>query len=146
MATKKKAAAKKKAPAKKRMSKEEAEEELRARMERITDVQLERALAESEAVEKHVRESRGLKRFYNDVKTLFAMLRDYYRGRYREMPFMTIAAIIATILYLISPIDLIPDFIPIIGVIDDVAVLAVCVRWVRSDIKKYLAWRLREEK
>lgn len=145
MATKKKAAAKKKR-APRKLTQAQAEEELRARMQRISDVQLERALAEEEAVEKKLREKRGLSRFFSDVKTLFAMLRDYYRGRYREMPFLTIAAIVAAILYLVSPIDFLPDFIPVIGIIDDITVLAVCIRMVRSDIKKYVAWRLRQEK
>ena len=42
--------------------------------------------------------------------------------------------------YFVSPIDLIPDFIPILGLIDDSTVIAVVVAQIKSDIDNFIAW------
>jgi uncharacterized membrane protein YkvA (DUF1232 family) len=68
------------------------------------------------------------------------MLRHYHTGAYREIPFGSIAAIAAAIIYLVSPIDAIPDFIPIIGYFDDAAVIALCIRMLHTDIEEYRDW------
>ena len=46
-----------------------------------------------------------------------------------ETPAITKVALTAMLLYLISPIDLIPDFIPVLGQLDDVVVAAIVLRW-----------------
>ena len=43
---------------------------------------------------------------------LYWVMRDWVKGEY-EMPWFAIAAITASLLYVISPIDFIPDFIPV---------------------------------
>lgn len=63
-----------------------------------------------------------LKHFYK-VKLLVYMIQDYYYGYYRDIPWGTLSAIVITLLYVLTPIDLIPDFIPGVGYVDDVAVL-----------------------
>ena len=50
-----------------------------------------------------------------DVTALFSLVKDYANGTYREVPWNTIVAAAAGLLYLVCPIDLIPDFIPLIG-------------------------------
>ena len=60
-------------------------------------------------------------------------------------PFRSIstAAIGGALLYFISPIDLIPDFIPILGFTDDAAVLALCLKLCRDDVLEYWKWKSR---
>lgn len=84
---------------------------------------------------------KALQSLWGDIKLLVAMLRDYVGGRYREVPIGAIAAVAAAILYLVSPFDVIPDFIPVIGYMDDAAVLALCLRMVRNDLVKYGDWK-----
>jgi uncharacterized membrane protein YkvA (DUF1232 family) len=79
-----------------------------------------------------------LRVLWREIKLLVAMLRDYVAGNYREIPFGSIAAIAAAILYFISPVDAIPDFIPGIGYVDDAAVLMLCLKMVNKDIENYL--------
>jgi uncharacterized membrane protein YkvA (DUF1232 family) len=69
------------------------------------------------------------------------MIKDYYNGTYRQVPWSTIAATAAAILYFVNPLDIIPDFIPIIGYIDDLAVFAVALKFIGKDLDKYSAWR-----
>lgn len=78
---------------------------------------------------------------WEDIKIMFSLISDYTKGNYREIPWLSIASIIAAILYFVSPIDIIPDFIPIAGYLDDAAVITICMRWVKVDIEKYKEWR-----
>lgn len=78
-----------------------------------------------------------LHKYLNDVKLYFQMLGDVFAGKYKEIPFGTIAAIVGSLLYVLSPIDLIPDFIPVVGYLDDAAILAACLKFTRFDVEKY---------
>ncbi len=78
---------------------------------------------------------------WEDIKLMTAMIRDYYNGTYRQVPWSTIAATAAAILYFVNPLDIIPDFIPVIGYIDDLAVLAVALKFIGVDLDKYRIWR-----
>lgn len=67
-----------------------------------------------------------------DLKLLIHLFKDWYNGAYKEIPWYSISAIILGFLYLLSPIDLIPDMIPILGQLDDV----VIIRWILTHIAK----------
>ncbi|CAI8800361.1 YkvA family protein [Methylocaldum szegediense] len=45
------------------------------------------------------------------------------------------------LLYLVNPVELIPDVIPMIGYLDDIAVMAVVLKLVKAELEKYAAWR-----
>lgn len=77
----------------------------------------------------------------NQVKLLYSMIKDYRRGEYREVPWYTIAVSAAAILYFLTPLDFIPDWIPIGGYIDDAAVLAFCINALRDDLRKYCGFK-----
>jgi uncharacterized membrane protein YkvA (DUF1232 family) len=61
------------------------------------------------------------------------------------VPWFTIASIVAALLYILNPLDLVPDFIPGIGYIDDLAVFSIGMGWIETDLHKYLDWRLAEK-
>ena len=69
------------------------------------------------------------------------MLKDFFQGKYKEVPVGTIAAIISTLLYILSPIDLIPDWIPVVGWLDDIFILKKCISFAKKDIEKYRRWK-----
>lgn len=82
-----------------------------------------------------------LHRFYEDVVLLIAMTRDYWNGVYRRIPWWVIAAVVFALLYVLNPLDLIPDIIPVLGLTDDAAVLALCLAMTEKDILKYQNWK-----
>ena len=77
----------------------------------------------------------------SNVPTMFKLVNSYFKGEYEAIPRKQLLIIVSALTYLISPIDLIPDFIPVIGLIDDIAVISVCVKKTKNQLEKYLAWR-----
>ncbi|MDR3109392.1 MAG: DUF1232 domain-containing protein [Planctomycetaceae bacterium] len=82
-----------------------------------------------------------LEKFVGDIFTLFSLLKDYKNGTYRDVPWTAIAGIVASLLYIFSPIDLIPDAIPLIGLVDDATVLGICLKSISSILVKYQAYK-----
>jgi len=82
-----------------------------------------------------------LEKFAEQIKLLFSMIKDYVNGSYKEIPWTTIAGIVGTLIYIFSPIDVIPDFIPGLGLLDDAAVLAFCLKAISIDIEHYKTWK-----
>jgi len=80
---------------------------------------------------------KNLKKFVEDVKIFFSMLKDFFTRKYTSVPVGTIMAIVGSLLYVLSPIDVIPDFIPVVGYLDDAGVIALCLNFVKTDIDKY---------
>ena len=71
------------------------------------------------------------------VKLLYMMLKDSTSGKFKA-PWVAVSAITAALLYFISPIDVLPDFIPGIGLIDDALVLSLCISVIRMDLRRYV--------
>ena len=78
---------------------------------------------------------------FNDLKLLFMLVKDYITGAYRQIPYGSIIAAVAGILYFLSPIDFIPDFIPGIGLVDDVFVIGLVLKQIHADLVKYEEWK-----
>jgi len=78
---------------------------------------------------------------WEDIKIMNLMIKDYTSGFYDEVNWKTIATISAAIIYFISPLDLVPDPIPIIGYLDDFTVLSLTLNIVEEEFNKYKKWR-----
>lgn len=70
-----------------------------------------------------------------------SLIRSYITKEYEDIPIGSVIAILSTIIYVASPVDIIPDFIPGAGYLDDAAVVAACISLVKSDVDEYVAWR-----
>ena len=82
---------------------------------------------------------------WDDLKTLIALLGDFITKKYSDVPWNIIASVAAAVLYFVSPIDVIPDIIPIVGFLDDALVLKLCLNFARKDIEKYKEWKDKQE-
>lgn len=74
------------------------------------------------------------------------MIKDWVTGKYKEVPFATIASLAGVLIYVITPIDLIVDYIPLLGYADDAAILGFAIRFAKNDIEKYRAWVAKNSK
>jgi len=77
---------------------------------------------------------------WNYLAAMFRLIREWAAGRYREMPWQSLVLAIASVIYFVSPADLIPDFIPVVSHIDDAGVIALMVAAIRGDLDNFLAW------
>lgn len=98
-------------------------------------------LGKEDKIKDQLEKDRGLERYTSDLLLLMSLVKDYYQGNYRNIPYKTISAGVVGLLYLINPIDIIPDFIPFIGQIDDVLVLKFCLKLMKKDLVKYKTWK-----
>ena len=109
---------------------------------KIEEDDIEILLDNEEAVSRKISNAAPLRKFIELGKIMFAMLRDFQKGNYPKVPWFTVASIVLALLYVLNPLDLIPDFIPGIGYIDDMAVMSIALGWIETDLHKYLDWRL----
>ena len=86
------------------------------------------------------RGSTAPEKLLEDVQLLARMVRDYLRGNYREIPWAAISSGAFAILYAVNPFDLMPDFIPGMGYLDDLAIVALVIRSIQSDLEAYRVW------
>ena len=86
-----------------------------------------------------------LSQYWQDIKTSFALLKDWYMGNYTKIPFRMVASIAGAMLYLVSPLDVVPDWVPFGGLLDDALVLAAIFALSRSDLDAYTIWAGRQK-
>lgn len=77
-----------------------------------------------------------------EVQDIISMLDDYYHGRYKKIPTAALLGSLGIIAYLVSPFDLIPDNVPILGFIDDAFIInTVVTLCVDKELERYRQWR-----
>jgi len=77
----------------------------------------------------------------NDSLRLFIRIINAYTSKeYTYVPWKTICLIVAGLIYFIYPVDLIPDFIPVSGLIDDIALIAWIYESIQDDIDNFIEW------
>ena len=117
------------------------EDFVKAGAKKMTDKDVEKVVSRSEEIKKKFTPYGPLKRFIDDAKLLLAMVKDYWRKIYRQTPYGTIGAIVFTLIYVLNPFDLVPDVLPIIGEVDDAAVLTACLMLIERDLNQYKKWK-----
>lgn len=80
------------------------------------------------------------KGFMRKIPDIFRMVRMWRKGKY-PMKSLDIILPLLGILYVISPIDLLPEVaVPVIGVLDDLAVLSLVIPKLIKEVDKFLLW------
>ena len=78
--------------------------------------------------------------FREQLSIVTRLLKAYASGEYRLLPWKTLIRVIAVLIYFVSPIDILPDFLPIIGLTDDIALMLWLFSGMGDDIEKFRQW------
>jgi uncharacterized membrane protein YkvA (DUF1232 family) len=79
------------------------------------------------------------------VKSLGLLLRHYANGSYRNVETKHIIFILAGMIYFLSPVDLIPDILPLVGFADDIALFSFIYTSVAKELEKFEMWLLNQK-
>ena len=120
---------------------EKAEETLGEFADKVGEEDVKDTLGKEDEIKKLFKRIKVLAKYCNDLCDIFELLRDRVTGAYKETPWRTIAALTGALIYVLSPIDLILDFIPGIGFLDDAVVIGLTIKLARPDLEKYRAWK-----
>ena len=81
----------------------------------------------------------------DSLKVLIRLIAAYARGDYRLIGIDNLVLIISAVVYFVMPLDALPDFIAILGLTDDAALLAWTWSRVKLEVEKFMAWELEQE-
>lgn len=76
-----------------------------------------------------------------DLSSEIGLVTDYVKGNYKDVPWNVIAAVTGAVIYFVSPVDVIPDVIPVVGYIDDALVVKLALEIARPDLEAYARWK-----
>lgn len=78
---------------------------------------------------------------WDSLQTLFSLIKDWISGDYRGVPFKALLLILAGIVYFVTPIDIIPEFIVGLGLLDDAVILGWIISQIGKELDDYRIWR-----
>jgi uncharacterized membrane protein YkvA (DUF1232 family) len=81
-----------------------------------------------------------LRQILENLKNLYGLFVDSVKGKYYLHPAI-IGLIGGGLLYFIIPLDLIPDYIPVVGLLDDYVVLSAIINSLQTELADYQAWK-----
>ena len=85
--------------------------------------------------------SKSLRQIKEYVPLLVSLVKSYFRKEYNHIPTGTIIGVVGALIYFLSPIDIVFDFIPGLGYVDDATVLLFCIMSMKSDLDDYKKWK-----
>src|SRR5512138_1049040 len=118
-----------------------SEDYVKAGAEKVTSQDIEKVVEHADEIRQQFKSRGPLRRFVEDGKLLVSLLKDYRKGSYRKALYGTIAAAAFALIYVFNPFDIVPDVLPIIGAVDDAAVIGACLMLIERDLKAYRLWK-----
>ncbi|AXJ13017.1 YkvA family protein [Streptococcus pluranimalium] len=132
----------------KSFNKQQALEELQSRYQKADALLRDDAKMEPflEKLEKKLKWIPFVRQELKMIPILISMVRSYWKKDYTRVPRRTMLAIVSALIYFLSPIDVIPDWIPVLGQMDDALVVATCWKLVNKDVEDYRQWQKERKK
>lgn len=84
-------------------------------------------------------------RLRDDLNLLIGLCLAWWRGEYRALGAQALLSVVAGLLYFLMPLDAVPDWLPGVGLLDDLAVLAWVLRTWDAELQAYRAWREQQD-
>ena len=115
-----------------------------ANAEKITPEDLEKVIKQSSKIKSKLESNSRFEKFLGEGKVMLSLIKDYWKKDYTEIPWYALTAIVFALLYVLNPLDLSPDYIPVIGYIDDATVFSFALTLVSKDLTAYRNWKDKE--
>ena len=109
---------------------------------RINDDHIRYVIEKGDKIKYMFSQDTLLFRFKNDADLLISLVEDYCAGEYENVPQWVINSTVFTLLYVLEPLDRLPDFLPVIGTVDDYAMVQECLGMIKVDLEQYKNWKL----
>ena len=90
--------------------------------------------------------SDALRAVRDELELLLALLKAWAEGEYRDVSTRTLITIVAGVFYFVVPLDLVPDFIAGLGLLDDAVVISYVVGMVREELVAFATWQKNRER
>ena len=94
----------------------------------------------AQAAAKAQKNKAALQKVWDDLLTLTRLLRAWARREYTTVPWRTLVAVTAALIYFLNPFDLIPDFLPTLGLVDDATLVGLVVASIGEDLAQFREW------
>ena len=120
------------------------EEYVSSNAEKITPEDVEKVFKKSSKIKSKLESNGRFEKFVEDGKVMLSLIKDYWKKDYTQIPWYAITAIVFALLYVLNPLDLSPDYIPVIGYIDDATVFSFALTLVSKDLTAYRDWKEQE--
>lgn len=130
----------------KNLKKKIDEDYMHSEISKMEDGDLEVVMDNNDNISNKISNSGLLKKYTELAKVMVGMIKDYKKGIYRTVPWFTMAAISFALLYILNPFDIVPDFIPGLGYVDDFAVFTIALKFIQNDLHSYLDWKIESQK
>ena len=105
------------------------------------DAAPEKVAQEKDKTLDKIKNASALSGLFDNIRTAYDMVSDSVTGKYQGLAKSTLALLAGGLAYLALPIDLVPDFIPVAGWVDDAAVLAWIFKRCADEFQKYKAFK-----
>lgn len=92
------------------------------------------------ALKKAFGQKEKLKSVWDDFQTLFRLINAWAKKEYKTVPWKTILYATTAVIYFLNPFDVVPDFIPIGGFVDDIGLITFVIKSIKKDLEKFLDW------
>ena len=94
-----------------------------------------------EALEKASQGGDNHPRMLRQTEVALELLDDHEAGRCPQVPYHTVSLLGVAVLYLLNPVDVIPDWIPGLGISDDALVLELAFELGAAGVERYCTWK-----